>query len=294
MILFPPPKPAIIQPAPKELICPRPKEGIALLPGFRTALPRALYNVIIQRGLDVSLVLSLDAGDINCTTGSANQVWSDRSSGGNNYNRGAGSGSGADDPTFNGTPGALTLNEYWLCNGSQFFTPVAATTFDDTWNKAGALVTVCAIVWIPTTPTNTFRTIMGNYNGTNNSATLDIISTNVLSWRVEGGSTTNLGWSGSVPGIAGKWAIIIVSVNEAGGAVASHWNVNGTITTFNGAYTSPAGTTSAGGMTIGRDANGGATVPNTWRYGCMAAWNRALSQTETASLFTGMRKRYGL
>ncbi|WP_256750520.1 LamG domain-containing protein [Mesorhizobium sp. Mes31] len=291
-------RPAIIRPAPKELIAPQKSrfigldETIAFAPGFRTGVPKSVYDVIYKRNLETSLCLCLDAGDKRCTTGSASQVWSDLSASGADYNRGAGSGSSTDDPSFNGTPGALTSAEYFSCDGGDFFSPVATTTFDDNWHKDGATETVMAIVWIPTTPTNTFRTILGNFNG-NPGSTLTVINTNNLSWRIEGSSTNNFAW-GLASAIAGAWAIIFVSFNENGGAGASHWNVNGTITAFNGNLTGPGAGAPNGNLQIGRDANGGSIVPNGFRYGCIAAWNRALSQAETASLFDGMRARYGL
>lgn len=247
---------------------------------------------IAAQGLATSLVLCLDAGDANSYPGTGQQ-WTDTSPQAVNYNLGATSSSEASDPTFNGTGGRLTGGEYFSCDGGDFFSPVATTTIDDAWHKDGATVTVATAIWIPSTPSNTYRTIIGNYNSAQNAVSLTIIDTNNLSWRVEGGSTTNFAW-GSITAIQNAWAIVIVSVNENGGAGASHWNVNGAITAFNGSYTSPSAANSAGNLQIGRDATGSSIVPNTFRYSAIAAWNRTLSQAETAKLFQEMRWRYGL
>ncbi|QND60384.1 hypothetical protein [Mesorhizobium huakuii] len=253
--------------------------------------PLKFIDVISFYGLTSSLQICFDAADANSYSGTG-QVWNDLSGNAVNYNRGSSSTATTDDPTFNGTAGALSANEYFSCDGGDFFSPVATTTFDDNWHKDGATETVMAIVWIPTTPTNTFRTILGNFSGIPGS-TLTCIDTNNLSWRIEGSSTNNFAW-GLASAIAGAWAIIVVSFNENGGATASHWNVNGTITAFNGNLTGPSAAAPNGNLQIGRDANGGSIVPSGFRYACIAAWNRALSQAETAALFNGMRNRYGL
>jgi hypothetical protein len=253
---------------------------------------KSFVTALTDLGLTTNLVLALDAGDSNSYSG-AGQQWSDVSGQGNSFNRGLTSSAESEDPAFNGSAGMLSASEYFLfdhASPADRMSSVSTTTFDDSWHKNNAALTLALAIYIPSSGASTLRRLGTNYTTpTGNPGFFFEIDTSnqlkVASWN---GSADSSDYWGNVNSIDDNWAIIIVSINEAGGAGASHWNVNGAISTFNASYTSPSSTNPPINWVIGAGLYSGT------RLGAYFAWNRTLSQAETASVFSVMRTRYGL
>jgi hypothetical protein len=253
---------------------------------------KSFVTAFTDLGLTTNLVLALDAGDSNSYSG-AGQQWSDVSGQGNSYNRGLTTSSESEDPAFNGSAGMLSANEYFLFDHTtpaDRMSSVSTTTFDDSWHKNNAALTLALAIYIPSSGASTLRRLGTNYTTPtgNPGFFFEIDTSNQLKIASWNGSADSSDYWGNVNAIDDNWAIIIVSINEAGGAGASHWNVNGTISTFNASYTSPSSTNPPINWVIGAGLYSGT------RLGAYFAWNRTLSQAETASVFSVMRTRYGL
>ena len=103
-----------------------------------------LLQILTLQGLTSGLLFALDAGDI-ASYGGSGQVWSDTSGAANHFNRGLSSSSESSDPTFNGTAGGLSENEYFSCDGGDYFS-LASGTFDDGWSKNNGVFTMGAVI----------------------------------------------------------------------------------------------------------------------------------------------------
>ena len=77
-------------------------------------------NILTSNSLTTNLKLCLDAGDINSYSGSG-QKWLDRSGLGHDFFLGVDGSANTDDPTFNGSPGNASSNEYFSVDGGDFF-----------------------------------------------------------------------------------------------------------------------------------------------------------------------------
>jgi len=240
--------------------------------------------------IGANLVMCLDAGDANCTNGTAQQ-WSDVSGANNHYNRGTYSFAESNDPTFNGSAGGLS-NAYWSFDGADVFAPVAATSFDDGWHKDNAAVTVAAFAFLPAAGVvGNNPVILCNSDPTSPGIFFQL-NVNDIQWTVRDASAWTDYSGGDVSALFGKWGFYGVSINEAGGASASHWNVNGVITPFNGAYPAPSANNPAGSLHIGRRINDGQFLANGTRLGLVVAWNRALSQAELENFRAALANRF--
>jgi hypothetical protein len=96
-----------------------------MLPMLATpASPSARHDVktcIALCGAQDGLQMILDAGSDSSYDGSS-QTWTDDTGNGNDFWRGSSSSSQSIDPTFNGTVGRRSENEYFSSNGDDLFT----------------------------------------------------------------------------------------------------------------------------------------------------------------------------
>jgi len=103
--------------------------GVSGLVGVKKPTNVTLIDAITTAGLTSGLQLALDAGDTNSYSGSG-QSWLDTSGNGYDFFRGITGGANSDDPTFNGTSGGISINEYWSFDGDDFFIYDSA---NETW-----------------------------------------------------------------------------------------------------------------------------------------------------------------
>jgi hypothetical protein len=87
--------------------------------GSPAAAPEGFYEDIVDASLDTNLQFCLDAAAASSYT--SGQTWTDMTGQGNDFYRGATASATTDDPTHNGTPGALSSNEYFSFDGGDYF-----------------------------------------------------------------------------------------------------------------------------------------------------------------------------
>lgn len=253
---------------------------------------KKMIDAINSIGAATSLVLCLDAGDGNSYAGGVAQQWTDVSGAGNHYNRGTSASADGADPTFNGAVNNLASSTNFSFDGADWFTPVATTTFDDAWHKDNATLTIAAWVYFPSIG-STFPQVLCNSDGTTRGVFFQLGNNNIYFTVKNETVYTDFTW-GNVSALFGTWAFYCVSVNEAGGAAASHFNVNGSVVTFDGTYPTPTVTSPSSNLNIGKNSTNGQTLINTTSISTIAAWNRALSSTETTQLFNATRGRFNI
>lgn len=243
----------------------------------------SLISILGRLGLTTGLVACLDAGDGISTNGTS-QTWTDRSGNTNNYFRGADNTVTTDDPTFNGTAGALADSAYWSFDGGDSFTETTNQTWADGFHTTSNKFTLFSMVYPPG----------GIFTGDAMLFINGSIATGYsIKWLFASDDKLYLDDdAGFMPGssntaAATTWTFCLTSLDEAGGAAASFHRLNTTVTTFNGDMTNFTPTNAP--YRIGGEASGD-RLPNGTRMSMFAAWNGvALSQTQAAALYAAIK-----
>lgn len=251
-------------------------------------------------GLTTSLQLCLDAGDVNSYSGSG-QSWLDLSGNGYDFFRGANGSAAADDPTFNGSAGALTSSEYWGFDGGDFFTYDSA---NETWmqdiHKDNATVSFAFWVYSKAIAASGNEVLIGT-NGSGASPTgfrmYLFQGGGQAAFFVQNGGATVLQISSLAEGLTASdntWHFVALSFAEGVGAT---WQIDGTqaVEVDSTAYSSPASGDASQTMCLANAGSGGiATLDNGSRLAMALVWSRALSATELMDLFNATRDRFGI
>ena len=220
---------------------------------FPAYVPRSnqkLITVLTQLGLTGNLKLCLDAGDGDSFT--AGDKWLDRSGGGYDFHRGEDATTDGTEPTFNGTAGALSANEYFSVASKPDYFRYDSTVeswMDNLFHDNADWAFLCWYWPSSNTPTTTnviFDTT-GDVSGSNGVfSDFTGASGNRLRLLVQKTGATPLSVTAddvSLP--LDQWHFVGARISEAGGAGASffyrdggYWQVSAA-DTFNGAYTAP-------------------------------------------------------
>jgi len=257
----------------------------------------SLYDAISQAGLTTNLKLAFDAGDSVSYSGSG-QSWLDRSGNGHDFFLGADGSATATDPTFNGSAGGLSANEYFSSDGGDYFRYDSA---NETWMKQlhhdSSVFTLLAMAYIQSA--SNFA-VLGNLTGGagllfhyNGSDALRILAR-------KAGATVVLDKTSDAMSLVTGWHFIALSLSEAGGNVSFFYR-NGNYAqvsaadTFDAAYTAPDTSDPAFTTEIGAFGNGDTPIPSGARIAMMAAWQgTALSKANLDTLYASLRGRVGL
>lgn len=258
---------------------------------------QSLIEALTNAGLTSGLTIALDAALITSYPGSG-QTWADVSGQGNSVTRGANSSAASDDPTFNGSAGALTSNEYWSFDGGDFFRlSTANPTAINNLHKDNALWTAVAVVWI-----SSLADFQGVFGTDGNSA-----NNRGLSWRINttngqqivrvrngtGANALSIGSSAPTHVPTGQWVFIGVSVDEA--SDTSIFFMNGASTTTSGSYTSPSSSDATYTFEIGAFGNTVQKILSGGRIPIFALLTGvAFSSANFSSLFANLRGRFGI
>lgn len=269
-----------------------------MLPGFMSGQmgilqPNAnLIEAISVLGLEANLKLCLDAGDAASYT--SGQTWSDRSGGGYNFFRGATSSVEASDPTFNGTAGRQSSSEYFLGNGSQYFTLGQA---NPAWVNALNAVngTYAYLMWVYFPLISVGQILFGDDNAfsANNGVFGTVKTTNAIRAGVSDSSGFDLEDSTITVGSTG-WNLVGASIKHTNAASIS-FIINGTTETrasgySAGATASPATYT----LQILAEGNGSTIAQANTRIGEFAMWSTQLTAAQMLSVFNATRGKYGV
>lgn len=260
----------------------------------------SLYDAIIAADLTTDLQVVLDAGDAQSYT--LGQQWLDRSGHGHHFFLGTDGSATISDPTFNGSIGGLSLNEYWSFDSGDFFRYVGGATLEpwmQTIHKSGATFS-WFIIFYPASPVGSAiwsfrRSIAPSYGALSQL----IASTGVWTFTCLHGAGDAFRATSDAPLSFGQWNAIGGSIIENGGNVSFLWR-NGAYdqvnseNTFSVSYTTPeSGNTNR--FDIGGGVPGDGPLPDGSRYACFAMWQgTAWDKSKFDLLFNLMRARFGL
>lgn len=252
-----------------------------LINPYRFGLQTTLLAIIGNLGLSSGLKCVLDAGDSNSYDGSS-QTWVDASGNGNSFYRGTTSGSESQDPTFNGSAGALADTAYFSTDGGGSFTEASDLSFADTWGADGTKFTLFGMLYLPSNPASS-ATLFAN--GTSSNTLLQVKTNGKLSLNCPEDFILDSANSLSL----NAWNFLAASMDENGGASGTLVRVQSTQTTGNGARTAPDAATGAYKIgTTSTGANG--LFPNGTRFSMFAAWDGvALTNAELTSLYDSIK-----
>lgn len=261
-----------------------------MIPVFAPAFapkPTALIDIIKDLGLATNLQVCLDAGDSASYDG-ASQIWVDRSGNGLNFNRGTTSSSETSDPTFNGTAGRQSINEYFSFDGGDVLTLGQTNPASiNQMHQDSAKFTFIEIEFSAFGAGDDGATGNGMNIGedVNNHPGFEVFTTSATVYQSAPSSLT-------IP--PGVWNFSGISFDEAAGALT--FAVNGSYDAKAGqTYSSPSAAAATYPFQIAGIGDGVTTIaPAGGRVGWVAIWSRALSQAEMTLLFNATRGRYGL
>lgn len=268
--------------------------ALKLAAGMGSGGNQTLYQIISGLGLTTNLKLCLDAGDAASYDPAVQTAkWLDTSGNGYDFYRGDSTGGDAAEPTFSGSAGGLSSNEYWSFDGGDWFSyDTTAETWMNNLHKDGAISTFFAVLYTPSLTANLriFNTRSGVASGVNFGQT--------TAGRAQM-SSFNVSTASSITSTASlnlnAWNILSTSWNENGGANNKRVKLNfGAVELQTGGYTTPD-TANASAPGIGADAAGGTKFANGTRLACLAVWEgTALTSTNLDDLHQAIRGRFGL
>lgn len=272
--------------------------NIALKKGLELTLLEAITNA----GLTTNLEFCLDAGDLNSYNGSS-QTWTDVSGNSNDFWRGTSGSPNVAEPTFNGTAGGLTSNEYWSFDGADWFRKVTANgTNIDSLHKQNADQTV--LVWLQRpVVASPGAYVLGTHAGPAQNDGWNFNSNNVgnlVCFSGANGATITLNRT-SVDIVPNETPIMIgVSYNEASGGSFFFHNdsfiqVSGASDTFNDAYTATSTNPATAKMEIGGSGDGAGThFDSGYRVYMIALFMESLTKSETDVIYNTTKGRFNL
>lgn len=259
---------------------------------------QSLYQIISGLGLTTNLKLCLDAGD-SASYDPAIQTnkWLDTSGNGFDFFRGSGTGSDTEDPTFNGSAGNLSINEYWSFDGGDYFT---YDTTNETWmnnlHKNWVQVSALIIGEFPNTanPQAWFGT-NGDAGSTRVGARFQINGSEVIQYAINNGSTAaQIVVNGGTLNPIGSTVIVGFNYNESTSISNVQCNGVGASETVT-AITFPSASNATYTMQIGASGNAQRPLANTAKLYCIAIWEgTALTETNLTDLYNEIKGRFGL
>lgn len=259
------------------------------------------YGDIVAAGLTSGLKVCLDAGASLSYSGSG-QDWLDMSGNGHDFYRGISGSSEASDPTFNGTAGAETGNEYWSFDGGDYFVcQDGVQSWMSNMHKDGAVFSVVCAFYYSGGQT-AFAFLGTDTPFTNPGAGVAVgyflYGKSSFDWIIRITDDSGNVLTNAFPGGAGAaapsigWNIIGISINEATGATSLYKNGTG-YTNTGVTYATPSSSAASRTMSIASGST--TTCGNGDRMAVMAIWEGvALSNTDFGTLYNAIKGRYGL
>jgi hypothetical protein len=275
-----------------SIIVPKARAGLLINP---YAFGGSVMNVLNDAGLLTNLKCALDAGDVRSAPSGSTQ-WLDLSGGGFDFDLGTTGGADTTDPTFNGTPGGLSANEYWSLDGGDYFEYEAANaTWMENLHKDNALFSFIYWVFMPNDASQNALGGTGGAGGGRTGVSLYLNTAMVPFFEADNAGTSLIG--GPLSGVnaapASTWAFVGFSFDEAAGT--GFFSVNSTIQTFSKTYASPGVGAASNPLTIATRGGASSFDPNAARYGIFVAHEgRALTQAEMDAVYQATRVRFGV
>ena len=268
-----------------------------ILPGGG-AVPITLWDAITAAGLTTNVRVCVDAGD-SASYGGTGQTYTDRS-GTQNFFLGATSSAEGSDPTFNGTAGGLSANEYFSFDGGDYFRIEGGNpAWVQTLHQEAASFSAIAIIQ-QTAGQNARMWGTDRGDGNSHGASFDVSSDVVILGVDAGFNPSPFIVSSDAEIVFGRPTFLAVSIDENGGNVSFlyenglHKQVSGA-DTFDASYSSPSASNADGTFELG--SRGSANFPATSgvRHFAHAIWTgQALTKAQIDDIYFQVRERWGL
>lgn len=261
----------------------------------------SLMTAITNASLTTNLQFCLDAGDSASYT--SGQKWLDLSGNGQDFFLGSTADIQSSDPTFNGTPGGLSAEEYFSLDGDDFFRYDSAI---ETWmadmSQNNAIFTYLAWIYFPTTTSTTPYGLFGTYEGApfdggDNGISLTWTpSTDTFKLHAFSNDTANvLNISKVIVTPDDSWALVSVALNEATGASGGFIGIDTTFETFTSTYSSPETQDADTPLELCAKGVGNSPFRAGGKISSVAMWGGTkLSTANVTTLHTSTRTRYGV
>jgi hypothetical protein len=268
-------------------------------PGF-TLTKRSLLQAIQNVGITDGLKLCLDAGDENSYAGGPS--WLDTSGNGHDFFRGTNSSTQSSDPTFHGTVGQLSAEEYWSFDGGDYFTYDSA---NEAWmaNLVKAGNKMSGLIWAAV-PSFSPHSLLGTFGGGTKGLKIYHDATPRVVMQLN--SATNKVYIKDFPGDAGvpepdllanAWFMFAFGTDiPASGDWSGFLYRDGVYGPFTESDRSAVGS-SAGSNTLQIGAGGNNTGPLLAgsKVAAVAMWSgRLLTQAELDDIYGATKGRFGL
>jgi hypothetical protein len=254
-----------------------------------------LFQSIQAAGVaTTNLQLCEDVADYASYTGTG-QTWTDTSASATSFYRGAGSGGGGDDPTFNGTAGALDANTYWSFDGGDYFTPVSGANpaWIEPFHKTNATFTIVAALYHPSGGVG--GAVIGDRAAVSPTGfAFSVTSANKVNIAIySAGSTVLNDTSFALSLNVDAWNIIGVSLDGAGGVTDGFEFINGATETFDPSFVGSVSNANAVAC-IASYGNGASPLQSGSRLAWIAVFNTDLSAAQMQAIYTQTRGRFGI
>lgn len=255
---------------------------------------------LIALGLTTGLQVCLDAGAIDSVGSASQTTWNDQAPNAYHLYRGADGTATTDDPTHNGTPGALTSSEYWSLDGGDFFrlNQSNPSAFND-WHKNNAAFTF--LVWMyPQSSGGSLRGIIGNNadNTSNVGVLWSLRGSNEHSFEMYNGGSRDIQRIADATVSTGAWTMLGVSWDEAGSTGFLYKNGNydqvSASNTFSAAYSAPSSSSATYTTELGASGNAANKMPSSTRFAGLMIWSTALSKASIDTVWNRQKTRFGL
>lgn len=253
----------------------------------------SFMTVLRNAGLTTGLQVCLDAGDASSYPSGAS--WLDLSGNGQDFFLGADGSATATDPTFNGTSGRKTSEEYFSSDGGDYFTyDTTNPTWAENMHKANAKWS--AALWFYPAGAGANQFFGTHQNGVSNVGvgfTCNVSNGNVTLSVANGSGAFILAASTSLGARASAWQMFGVSLDDAG-ANCLRWR-NGVLAYSSGALASPSASSATRTLGLGQVGNGTGPIPSGGRIAMVAMWDGVfLTPGHYRKIFEATRGRFGV
>lgn len=259
----------------------------------RSGQRHKLNAQLMAKRVGLSPALTIDAA-WPASVGSG-QTLTDLSGNSRDFVLGAAVGVSTDDPTLvAGAP--LTRSRYLSFDGGDYLTKATANdAFFNGLHKDDAAWSIVVAIYVPATNSAASRILATKAAAGSDVGIMWTLNGNetVCILQSDGVANFTLG-SGSDKADLDAWNVIGVSQDEAGGATGSFIYMNGTVETYDGAYTTPSASDAGTPATIGADGAAGGVFIADVRLGAFMMFASAITQAQMASLGAAMSARYGI
>lgn len=258
-------------------------QGGTLADTFPPPYSTSVQTILQDLDLTDDLKLLLEAGNLPSWPG-AGTSWVDESGSGLN----PADFLGVALPTFNGTPGGVSLSEYWAFTGVESFQYAAANVaWMDAIHQNNAAFTLVMFGYFPA---DNSRTFIGDeaLNAAQVGFTWGISAGHLMRFQVANGSGV-FALTADGPAVPiNQWTFVAITVDEA--AASGRFYVDGASSFFVPTYGSPSGAAATSNLTIGAaDAALTQALANGSRIGWCAAWEGvALTEAQLDALYSAV------